>query len=293
MEQKLTDILAWGPSGLDIVRVFPRRTAATPEDPMAFVGEPPLWRPEAREVQVSCTFTWDRPLARDLARSWRRFYPVVKLGGPAFDDPGGEFVPGMYLKPGYVITSRGCPRHCPFCLVPRREGRLRTLPIRDGWDVLDNNLLACPPGHLQAVLTMLDRQPRRARFTGGLEAARITPEIARWLVAVRFDLAYTAYDRAEQRPDVERAIMILREAGGWSLRRSQKKLSCYVLCGLPGDTAASIEHRLEWDVSIGATPFPMFYRNPTTAKDRRIDELKRSLRRWMRPAAIFAKDATA
>ena len=57
----------------------------------------------------------------------------VHMGGPAFNMPGGDFVPGMYLKKGYVITSRGCPNRCWFCSVPRREGgRLRELPITEG-----------------------------------------------------------------------------------------------------------------------------------------------------------------
>ena len=38
---------------------------------------------------------------------------------------GGDFVPGRYLAPGYVITSRGCPNRCWFCSVWRREGALR------------------------------------------------------------------------------------------------------------------------------------------------------------------------
>ena len=30
--------------------------------------------------------------------------------------PNGDFVPGMYLKKGYVITSRGCDKSCRHCL---------------------------------------------------------------------------------------------------------------------------------------------------------------------------------
>jgi hypothetical protein len=44
-----------------VIRVFPRRTSLTPTDEYAFVGEPPMLRPEADEVHVSCTFTWDKP----------------------------------------------------------------------------------------------------------------------------------------------------------------------------------------------------------------------------------------
>ena len=273
-----------------IIRVFPRRTQATPDDELAFVGDPPLpeFLPKADVVHVSCSFTWDLPVARRLVVSWRRFYGHVTLGGPAVGWEAEEFVPGRYLRLGHVITSRGCPRRCAHCLVPQREGAMRTLPIGDGWIVEDNNLLACPVRHIEAVFKMLSRQPAAARFTGGLEAARVTPAIARRLVELGFDTAYTAYDRAEQRAHVERAVNLLREAGGWSLRRSQRKLGCYVLCGYGGDTVAAIESRLEWVMGLGATPFPMFYRPPADRKDQRIEAMKRTLRKWMRPASIYA-----
>lgn len=134
--------------------------------------------------------------------------------------------------------------------------------------------------------------PNPARFTGGLEAARVTPEIARRLVAVRFDIAYTAYDRPDQRAEVERAIAALCDAGGWSTRRAQRKLGVYILCGHAGDSEVAIVERLRWVVGLGATPFPMFYRWPAERKDPEADRMKRRLRRWMRPACIFHTGAT-
>ncbi|MCJ7778841.1 MAG: hypothetical protein MUP16_11080, partial [Sedimentisphaerales bacterium] len=141
-----------------IIRVFPQRTSYTPTGDYVFVGRPPFLRPEADEVHLSCTFTWDMKVAEELANDWSRYYSNVKIGGPAYDDAGGDFLPGMYLKYGEVITSRGCPNKCPYCLVPRREGDLRLLVIKNGWDIQDNNLLACPRHHIEAVLDMLARQ---------------------------------------------------------------------------------------------------------------------------------------
>lgn len=158
-----------------IIRVFPTRTHATPEDEFVRIREVPSLFDEADEVHISVTFTWDKPWAEWAARQWERVAPV-KIGGPAYNEPGGEFVPGMYLKKGYVITSRGCPNRCWFCAVPKREGdRLRELPVRDGWIVQDDNLLACSRSHIDEVFSMLARQPYRPQFTGGLEAALLTP----------------------------------------------------------------------------------------------------------------------
>lgn len=154
-----------------IARVFPRRTSATPCDDLAFVGDPPgLFPPEVDEVHISVAFTWDMEEADRLAKEWRHIAPV-KIGGPATGEKGLDFEPGRYLKPGYVITSRGCRNRCWFCSVWRREGDIRELPIRDGWNVLDDNLLATSWGHFVRVCRMLARQKQKPEFTGGLEAA--------------------------------------------------------------------------------------------------------------------------
>jgi len=101
-----------------ILRVFPRRTSATPDDEYVRIGPPDMLGlpPDVEEVHISVTFTWDVPEALLLYKAWREVHPKVLLGGPAFGDnridderAAGDFVPGRYLKRGYVITSRGCP----------------------------------------------------------------------------------------------------------------------------------------------------------------------------------------
>ena len=128
-----------------IIRVFPVKTHATPDDELVRVRETPSLFDAADEVHISVTFSWDIPWAEWAAKQWERVAPV-KIGGPAYNEPGGEFVPGMYMKHGYVITSRGCPNRCWFCAVPKREGfKIRELPVRVGWIIQDDNILACSP----------------------------------------------------------------------------------------------------------------------------------------------------
>ena len=101
-----------------MIRVFPRKTNWTPDDELSFVGDPPMFRPEEDlPVHISCTFTWDILEAKRLQLAWSQFYSDVQIGGPAFDDFGGEFIPGKYTKHGMVMTSRGCPRNCEWCFV--------------------------------------------------------------------------------------------------------------------------------------------------------------------------------
>lgn len=44
------------------------------------------------------------------------------------------------------------------------------LPITDGYNVLDDNLLACSEKHIHDVFDMLKRQKEKPIFTGGIEA---------------------------------------------------------------------------------------------------------------------------
>jgi hypothetical protein len=267
-----------------IARVFPRRTAATPTDDLAFVGEPPLWHIEADEVRVSCVFTWDKPEALRLSNVWRARGYRVDVGGPAFGDFAGEFEPGMYLADGMTITSRGCIRKCGFCFVPTREGALRTIAIKPGYNVLDNNLLACPRPHIEAVLDMLETQKHPAQFTGGLDARLLEDWFAKRLGEMRVDIAYTAYDADGERRSVVLAIARLREAG-----LTQRKVACYVLSGFAGDTIGRAEARCEDVCRWGATPFAMVYRSAEGEAISR--EWRAFARRWTRPAIIFSDPA--
>lgn len=80
---------------MKILRVFPRRTKATPVDDMAYIGSPDLFAAgkEPDEIHISVSFTWDLPEAERLYRQWRVIAPT-KIGGPATGQRGGDFAPG-------------------------------------------------------------------------------------------------------------------------------------------------------------------------------------------------------
>ena len=134
---------------MKILRVFPRRTSHTPIDDLTFIGDPPMMRPAADEVHISVCFTWDRKYSERLEKAWRQYYPVVKTGGPAYDDPCLYFTPGRYIKQGVTFTSRGCNNQCPPCEAWRREGPLREdKNFPPGWIIQDNNLFQCSKDHI-------------------------------------------------------------------------------------------------------------------------------------------------
>lgn len=265
-----------------VVRVFPRKTSMTPTDPYTFVGNPPLWRPWPAMVHVSVTFTWDIEEGKRLQDAWAQYYPIVKLGGPAFNNGGfiDHFMVGMYIKCGVTFTSRGCDNDCPWCLVPQAEGRLRTIPIMPGHIVQDNNLLQCPSRHRWAVFQMLNSQRRAASFPGGLDAGLVTDQVADELRGLRIHQVFLAADTEGMLRPLAKAINRLSFL-------PRQKLRCYVLLAYGDETLTQAEARLRRVWELGAMPFAQLYQPP----DRRINysrEWKALTRTWSRPAAMKA-----
>jgi hypothetical protein len=270
-----------------LLRVFPRRTKATPDDALAYVGEPDLFA-QGDAVHISVAFTWDKPYAEALAESWRHVAPVT-VGGVAYGDRGEEFEPGQYIKAGYTFTSRGCPRRCWFCSVWKRDPEPRLLPIREGWNILDDNLLACPEWHVRAVFAMLQRQGRRIAFTGGLEALALQDYQVELLAGLKpRPNCFFAYDPGDAFETLAYAASRLLEAG---FTRQSHRLRCYVLIGYPKDTFELATERLEAIAGIGFTPMAMLWRPEHPSQERYApnDAWRTFQRRWARPAIIHAR----
>jgi hypothetical protein len=269
-----------------IARVFPIKSVYAPIDEHVFFGPPGLLQlnSDYDEVHVSCVFTWDKRRAEILARVWRRVCSNTKLGGPAYDDPGGEFVPGRYVKHGIVITSRGCCRKCDFCFVPKREGRIRELVVKEGNIIADNNLLACSRGHIEKVFKMLQTQ-KQVRFTGGLDVRLMRDWHIEKLVGLgpKLNYFFIAYDSPKMKDVVEDVIDRCYKAG-----LSRSHIACYVLMGFLGDTIEEADKRCEWVFVQGGKPFAMLYRGPDD-KGYIKPEWMRLKRMWTDRFSMFSR----
>jgi hypothetical protein len=264
---------------MKIARVFPSKTKATPNDTLCFFSSPrAFFNPKVDEVHISVTFTWDLKRAELLEKQWSKVAPV-KIGGPATGMKGEQFEPGIYLKPGYVITSRGCPNKCWFCSVWKREGTIRELEIKEGNNILDDNLLACSESHIRKVFAMLKTQ-KDVVFTGGLEAARLEE----YQIDLIYDLnplrMFFAYDT----PDDYEPLQIIST----KLKHfcSGHRLCAYVLIGYPKDTFEKAEYRLQQTKKLGIIPFAMLYKNERKSVDIKWKQFQRT---WVRPEIIFGK----
>lgn len=128
----------------------------------------------------------------------------------------------LYPSCDYAIgfLTRGCIRSCPWCIVPKKEGKIRPnlswqeikRPDSNRIVFMDNNVLASDWG-IEQIESMIG-QKVRIDFNQGLDARLITPEIAgllarvKWIRHIRL-----ACDTSAMLPVIERAVGYMREAG--------------------------------------------------------------------------------
>jgi hypothetical protein len=261
---------------MKILRVFPRKTKATPIDDNVIINRMPELYDEADEVRVSVAFTWDIPRAEKLAYMWQSVAPV-SMGGPAFNQIGNEFEPGMYLRDGYTITSRGCNNRCWFCSVWKREPEVKELKIKQGWNVIDDNLLACSYDHIQKVFKMLYKQKNPISLTGGIEAKLLRPWHIDLFTSIRLKELFCAYDTPNDYEPLVEAGKLLKQA---NITYENRKARAYVLIGYPKDTFGEALKRIKQTLDAGFFPFAMLWRNEKGEFKR---EWKKFQREWANP----------
>ena len=273
-----------------IARVFPRKTAASPTDELAFFGEPTIdaistcIRKNVREVHISVTFTYDLQRADDLYEMWQVLGVPVEVGGPAFDDRMGDFTPGMYLRDGLIFTSRGCTKDCWFCSVPRcAHGTVRELEVVDGWNIMDDNILGTSERHFKEVCEMLKREKHPAVFSGGLEPSLLQQWQADLLREVKPARIYTAYDTKD---DLEPLVEMGRKLRIAGFKPASHTMFCYVLIGYDGDSFSDAEKRMIETVRAGFIPFAMLFRDA----DGEVNaEWRKFQREWCRQMIVCKK----
>jgi hypothetical protein len=259
-----------------VLRIFPRKTNATPMDENVIINRMPGLFDIADRINISVAFTWDIPRAEKLYKAWSGVAPVT-IGGPAFNEVGGEFEPGLYLKEGYTITSRGCNNKCWFCSVWKREQGVRELPIKPGFNIVDDNLFACSDQHIKEVFEMLRNQGKPAIFSGGIEAKLLRPWHVDLFASVRLKELFCAYDTPDDYEPLVEAGKLFKQA---NITLENRKARCYVLIGYPKDTMTDALKRIKQTIDAGFFPFAMLWRND---KGEYKKEWKQFQRQWANP----------
>lgn len=265
-------------------RVFPTKTKMSPDDQHAYFGYPPFreFLIDYDEVHISVTFTWDIKRGYELKTAWEQYFDNVKIGGPAIGDCNGIFTPGMYLKNGYIITSRGCPYNCKkYCFVHEREGGIKELPVFPGNKVQDNNLLACSKEHRDEVFYMLDGQ-KDIEFKGGLDSRLMTHKIAHRLKSLCIKRLWFSCDYDAALKPLEKAVGILQKVGF-----TREHLYCYALSFGKDMDKDEERYRKIWD--IGCIPYCQLFQPKSEKRIEYPKEWQRFQRKWLKVPIIRSR----
>lgn len=231
------------------------------------------------------TFTPENPyLPPDTIKGGTGYGKYEELS-PEIDDMYPDY--SIYPDCNYAIgfLTRGCIRRCPWCVVPRKEGRIR--PYRtwqeikrpDSRDIvfMDNNVLACPHG-IEQIQDMAGH-PVRVDFNQGLDARLISDDVARMLA----DLKWIRFIRMSADTDEMLNVVLkaIERLGKYGVK--PRRVFVYLLV----QDVESAERRALALRNIGADPFAQPYRDFTTNAEP-AKELK-ALARWVNDKAIFKK----
>ena len=236
------------------------------------------------KVYISCIFEKNGPKTLGQAQL---FSCRVEIGGYGVSDVK---LPDEveHLCPDYSLygidcsmgfTSRGCLRSCPWCIVPKFEGKIRDhAPLSEFLRhkkliLLDNNFLASP--RCSENLKELIAHEVKVNFNQGLDIRLVNQENAKLLSEVLYydwhfkeRRLHFAFDLPEIEDDVLEGIRTLEKAG-----IPRFHLMFYVLVGYDTSYAEDL-HRIKLLLDQGVKPYIMPY-------DDRHDGYYPHLERWI------------
>ncbi len=181
-----------------------------------------------------------------------------------------------------MITSRGCPYKCTFCISPilyehfeqispdRIVGQIDRMFLEfkpNNLAFYDDALLINKKQHIIPILEklILKKYPIHFHTPNGLHIKEIDLELARLFKQANFQSLYLSQESFDQEfllktgnkvksDDIVRALAALEKAGF-----KRKDINVYLLAGLPGQKFMSIKDSILSVQSLGARPHLAFY----------------------------------
>lgn len=184
----------------------------------------------------------------------------------------------------YGYMTRGCPRHCSFCIVGDKEGcRTYTVaPLSEFWNgqknikLLDPNPIAAP--EWKDNLQQLIDSKAYVYFTQGVDIRMMTPEKAEYIRQIKVKAVHFAWDRHEDRDMIIPRFKAFKEVTGWH----RSKLIVYVLTNYNTTLEQDLE-RIYTLKSLGYSPDVRIYEKYNLPDG----HILRKLQRYVNSPQIF------
>ena len=186
----------------------------------------------------------------------------------------------------YGFLTRGCPRHCPFCIVGDKEGTksVKVSDLSEFWSgqrnivLNDPNILAC--NEWQDLLLQLAKSGAWVDFNQGLDARLMTESKAEAIGEIKVKEIHFAWDDYKQGDAVLRGLEIYKKYA----KRKPHGHNCIVYTLVNFDTTLEQDlERIYTLRSLGFWAYVMVYDKPHAAP------IHRRLQRWVNNRFIFAK----
>ena len=223
------------------------------------------------KIYISSIFDWNKEKALELAEKLN-----AEIGGYGVN---GEQLPEEteHLEPDYSLynidysmgfTSRGCIRKCSWCIVWKKEGRIKHHAVIEEFlhpnhkklILFDNNFLASPTWYEELLKIIICKL--KVNFNQGLDIRLVDREKARLLSHSKYydwkfknRTLHFAFDTPNIESEVIGGIRILEKAG-----IPRNHLMFYVLIGYNTSYEEDL-HRIKLLIEEGVKPYVMPYNN--------------------------------
>ena len=248
---------------------------------LARTPSPSMFEPRYDLVYGSSIFHWS---SGKVVRALQEAFPDAVIGGTGTDtvetveqvlgvDEYEHYDYSVYPEYEWSIgfTQRGCRLNCGFCVVPKKEGKPKS--VNSIWDIwregtprsvvlLDNDFFG--QDQWQERVGELQEGGFKVCFMQGLNIRMITDESAAALAALRYydddfktRRLYTAWDNLGQERVFFQGLDKLLGAG-----ISPRHVMVYMLVGYkPDETMEEVLYRYYKLKNAGCMPYPMVYNN--------------------------------
>lgn len=203
-----------------------------------------------------------------------------------------------YISYSIGFTTRGCIRHCGFCVNRLLNRVVPWSPVEEFLDeskksiyLWDDNIMAAPPRIFKSVMKSLEATGLSFQFRQGMDIRLMTDEKAELLANMKYHgdyiFAFDHYrmDIPKERKEVEQT---LRGLEVWR-RHCQKSTKLYVLVAYDGLGVEDIEgtfFRIQKLMEFGCLPYIMRFEDYKTS---RFKTLYTQLARWCNQPGFFKK----
>ncbi len=203
-----------------------------------------------------------------------------------------------YLSYSIGFTTRGCIRHCGFCVNRLLNRVVEWSPVSEFLDesrkniyLWDDNIMAAPPKVFAKVMNDLKRTGKRFQFRQGMDIRLMTDQKAKLLNEVKYHgdyiFAFDHYrmDDTKEKKQVEQTIKGLKV---WR-EHCKKSTKLYVLVAYDSQDETDIEgtfFRIKILMEYGCLPYIMRFEEYNNS---RFKSLYTQLARWCNQPGFYKK----